>query len=702
MKGKQNISAGKIKYRLEDHLNNWVKGRFEEMNLIDQVDYYTESAMPDYLKESLKGGAKTESKSLFGKPDFSLTRFNQAPVAIENKLGLNKLISKIGGTLNMDFKSVSGFAVNGALHYANCMINSGKYNQVIAIGIAGDCVETVQIQVYYVYGPGEGQYKLIENVNTLDFLENEDTFDQFFKNATLTEEEKHKILISSQASLQKYAKSLNKLMHNHNISTSQRVLYISGMLLSMQNITGQNGEIIKKGLVPDKLEGFQTGNDRDGVIIVNQIQTFLETKEIPIEKSSLMLASFSEISKDSQRDEETHLDKEISKLIPDNKASSNKQIFTFIYHNIFKSIDAMAGHLDIMGEMYSEFLKYALGDGKEIGIVLTPPYITKLMTTILDINRDSRVMDLATGSAGFLISAMELMIEDSEIEFGKKTTACENKIKVIKKNQLMGIELNAEMFTLAATNMILRGDGSSNIQKGNAFNSPADLFINFKANKLLLNPPFSYSENGMPFIEFGLEKMELDGLGAIIIQDSAGSGKATKTNQKILKKHSLVASIKMPGDLFQPMAGVQTSVYIFRAHLPHDFEKTVKFIDFRNDGYKRTSRSLQEIDQPAEKYADIIKIFKAGNNAKIESNWNIKDVYIEDFINKTGNDWNFDQHKIIDTKPTLADFKKTVSDYLSWEVSNILKGNQNTGEKNNIDTNIDNSLLNNDPTCLGK
>ena len=119
------------------------------------------------------------------------------------------------------------------------------------------------------------------------------------------------------------------------------------------------------------------------------------------------------------------------KLI-DGKASINKQIFTYIYHNIFLSIDAMAGHLDIMGEMYSEFLKYALGDGKEIGIVLTPPYITKMMTTILNVNKDSKVMDLATGSAGFLISAMEMMIDDVETTYGKETSAAKDKINTIK------------------------------------------------------------------------------------------------------------------------------------------------------------------------------------------------------------------------------------------------------------------------------
>src|SRR5665647_2369432 len=116
----------------------------------------------------------------------------------------------------------------------------------------------------------------------------------------------------------------------------------------------------------------------------------------------------------------------------------------------------MSGHLDIMGEMYSEFLKYAFGDGKEIGIVLTPPYITKIMTQILEVDENSKVMDLATGSAGFLISSMELMIGYAEQKYGKNTAKANRKIEEIKNTQLLGIELNAEMFTLASTNMILR------------------------------------------------------------------------------------------------------------------------------------------------------------------------------------------------------------------------------------------------------
>ena len=66
-----------------------------------------------------------------------------------------------------------------------------------------------------------------------------------------------------------------------------------------------------------------------------------------------MIASFSEIHKDRDRDKKIELDAIVAKSLPD-FASVNKQIFTYIYENIFLSIDSMSGHLDIMGEMYSE------------------------------------------------------------------------------------------------------------------------------------------------------------------------------------------------------------------------------------------------------------------------------------------------------------------------------------------------------------
>lgn len=228
------MAQAQVIYQLEDHINDWVKDKFKQLHLKNQQDYYTESAIPDHLKEALKGRAKTENKTNFGKPDFSLLKNNQSiPVVIENKLGSKYIVAENKGKIKFDPKSVVSYAVNGALHYATGIIASAKYRDVIAIGISGDCAETIKIQVYYVYGSGEHSYKLLDTVSTLDFLENEHTFKVFYDNAVLTEDEKHDILISSRAQLQNYAKKLNRLMHNLNITAPQRVLYVSGTLLAM-------------------------------------------------------------------------------------------------------------------------------------------------------------------------------------------------------------------------------------------------------------------------------------------------------------------------------------------------------------------------------------------------------------------------------------------------------------------------------------
>ena len=663
-------------WKLEDNVNDWVKSEFAR---IGQNNYTVESAMSPHLKSALQMGVKLKrleleikgekEKGKSWKPDFELESFN-IPVIIENKLGTAKLSAIKEGEVKRDIKSVQNFAVNGAIHYAQCAIMSKKYSEVVAIGIAGDSEENVSIEVYYVFGATDETYKLVSSYNTLDFLENKLSFAEFYKAATLTEEEKHRVLIDSQAKLQEYAKKLNKLMHNHAITAPQRVLYVSGMLLSMQDIADK-----KKGLIPNDLKGLDLDDERDGDLIVKHINNYLNVKKIPADKVTLMMKSFTEINKDHDRDKITALDDIVAELL-EKEASVTKQIFTYIFENIFLSIDSMSGHLDIMGEMYSEFLKYAFGDGKELGIVLTPPYVTKMMSQILDIDENSKVMDLATGSAGFLISAMKLMIECVEQKYGKNTTKANKKIDEIKQQRLLGVELNAEMYTLASTNMILRGDGSSNIRKGSSFDEPPELYRNFNANALLLNPPFTFKENGLPFLKFGLENMKIGGKAAIIIQDSAGSGRGIISCKEILSKNQLVASIKMPVDLFLPMAGVQTSIYILEhTGKEHDYKKQVKFIDFRNDGYKRTKRGIYELDSPSQRYRDIVEVYKNGITANVSSElWDIKNQVVMDVISRNGDDWNFEQHQKIDLVPTEEDFKKTVRDYLSWEVTKFLRG----------------------------
>lgn len=85
------------------------------------------------------------------------------------------------------------------------------------------------------------------------------------------------------------------------------------------------------------------------------------------------------------------------------------------------------------------------------------------------------------------------------------------------------------------------------------------------------------------------------GYAAIIIQNSAGSGKAKEFNKKILEHNTLLASIKMPIDLFVGKSSVQTNIYVFRVGEAHQNDEVVKFIDFSNDGYTRSDRKKQAI-----------------------------------------------------------------------------------------------------------
>ncbi|MCL2086297.1 MAG: SAM-dependent methyltransferase [Oscillospiraceae bacterium] len=667
-----------IKFQDERDVDRYVESQLTNIGLELKKDFNDQRNVSDYLKEALRGSSKTEAKTGMGVPDFHVEKYKELPVIIENKVGLNRLQKLNKDGLSRNDKDVRDFAVNGAVFYARNMIRSGKYDSVVAVGVSGDTSENLKVVVYYVFG-FDAEPKLMESYTTFDFLENKDTFKNFIADATLTEEEKHALLIKSQEELRIHANSLNKLMNDHSIGVAERVIYVSGMLLAMQDIVDKAGETVLEGLTPADVEGKQTESHRDGVKILTQINEYLTNKNVPDNKKRLMLSSFDRISIDGDRDKPTELSPLVSKNIKGKSATITRQVFQYVYDNVFTKIEGTAGHLDILGEMYSIFLKYALGDGKEIGIVLTPPYITKLMAQILGINKDSRVLDVATGSAGFLISCMEIMTQQVNEQYGKGTTRANSKIDKIKNSQLMGIERDSQMYTLAATNMIMRGDGSAKIEKGSSFDQPEELYKDFNATALLLNPPFTYSENGMPFLTFGLRHMKKGGKAAIIIQDSAGSGRAVNSNQEILRNNRLIASIKMPVDLFLPYAGVQTSIYVVEVGTPHDFKRhSVRFIDFRQDGYKRTKRGIYEIDNPKERYADIPIIFDLGLNAAQnpdfhEGLWDLPAICVDSLITNSGADWNFEQHKKVDSKPVESDFKKTVGDYLAWEVSQLIK-----------------------------
>ena len=144
----------------------------------------------------------------------------------------------------------------------------------------------------------------------------------------------------------------------------------------------------------------------------------------------------------------------------------------------------------------------------------------------------------------------------------------------------------------------------------------------------------------------------------------------------------MLASIKMPIDLFMGKSSVQTYIYVFRVGEAHQKDEAVKFIDFGNDGYTRANRkkakssvNLRDTDNAKDRYAELVDLVRFGKK-KLQI-FTDKEYYEGTIDPENGADWN--QTAPIDTKPTLADFKKTVADYLAWEVSNLLK-HQNAEE----------------------
>ena len=442
---------------------------------------------------------------------------------------------------------------------------------------------------------------------------------------------------------------------------NDRVYLVAASIIATLGIPGKVTPLEKSDLKSSTEKG-----NTDGEIIVRKIRAFLNEKELPDEKKELILRTL----------QNTLLTDNINKI--ENGESQLKRVFTKIVDDlgIYYKIGLTT---DFTGKLFNEMYGWlGFSQDKLNDVVLTPSYIATLLVKLARVNKDSYVWDFATGSAGLLVAAMNEMLIDAKDTITSPEELTQKEIR-IKAEQLLGLELLSSVYMLAILNMILMGDGSSNILNKDSlkdFNGNygyGKTGSKFPADAFVLNPPYSAKGNGMNFVEKALGMMN-KGYAAIIIQNSAGSGKAKEYNKRILKKHTLLASIKMPVDIFIGKSSVQTNIYVFKVNEKHHKDDMVKFIDFSNDGYTRSNRkkstnNLKDTDRAKERYEELVNLVRFG---KSKLNIFTEKEYYEDTIDpNNGADWN--KSIPIDTKTTIQDFKKTVSDYLAWEVSNILK-----------------------------
>jgi hypothetical protein len=445
------------------------------------------------------------------------------------------------------------------------------------------------------------------------------------------------------------------------ISESGRVYLVAATIIATLGISGKVVPLEKADL-----HSSTEKDNRDGDIIVRKIKAFLGEKNIPDDKQALIVRTL----------ENTLTTDNINR--PVKGESQLKRVFCKIVDDlgIYYKIGLST---DFTGRLFNEMYQWlGFTQDKLNDVVLTPSYVATLLVRLARVNRNSYVWDFATGSAGLLVAAMNEMLADAK-ENIHSPEELQRKEATIKANQLLGLELLENIYMLAILNMILMGDGSSNILNRDSlldFNGNygfGDTSRPFPADAFVLNPPYSAPGNGMCFVERALSMMQR-GYAAIIIQYSAGSGKAADYNRRILQHSTLLASIKMPSDLFIGKSNVQTNIYVFRVGEAHRKDDIVRFINFSNDGYTRSNRkkasvNLRDTDHARERYEEVVSLVR---NGKTSLHFISPKDYYEGFVNpQNGADWN--QSAPVETRPTLEDFRHTVTDYLTWEVSNLLK-----------------------------
>lgn len=325
--------------------------------------------------------------------------------------------------------------------------------------------------------------------------------------------------------------------------------------------------------------------------------------------------------------------KAIDKLVDGGDAESDTE--KLVKELIYDPFGTSFSMLDVVGNLYN---RAGGKDGHGLGIVLTPSMVTNLMCDLIDVNSDSHVLDLCTGAGAFPVAAINHQAKD-----------------------ILALEYQPEMAELAKQNIKLSGGDPNSVHVTDSFKY--DKFDDFKADRLLLNPPYSYDQKGQPFLKLGLDHLEDGGLAAIIIMSGAGSGSAAEINKEILKDNVLLASVEIPEKLFYPAASVSTCIYILKHGRPHDFDTDkVKFIKFEDDGFSRTKRtfSIKSEDDPDQLYDHILDLYK---NGKDDAKGQYDDEYIEDTITGNGDDWNFDHHHEIDLRAKPEDFYKVIKDY---------------------------------------
>ena len=680
--------ASKQKHSIEELVEQWAKEQLKGIKLYAKNDFINpqiEKALKTApSKKGGKGPNYPDIKFILNTPDGDLPVMIEvkgtkgALIKIDEETGLPDNVTKKG---EPNFTNIAKYAVNGAVHYANAIVRHTTYKEVLAIGVNGykdEADEIVyEVSAWYLSRKNLFVPKEMGHYNDLSFLlkKYRQTLLKQIANIDLTEEELEQQKSNLEDDIERKLKELNQKMQDElRIVVNQRVQLVTGLIMAGLGVKNDDGAYKVHPLQEDELRGDKDSENNDGAVIISKVKSYLKDKSLPSEKIEMIVDILKVVFIGSGLEK------------PDNGESKLKTLYRDIKSDIIPFLTGELHNLDFTGRLFNVLNAWvSVPDGDKNDVVLTPRSVTELMAKLCLVDKNSYVWDFATGSAGFLISAMHLMIADANKITDPEERA--EKILHIKTEQLLGIEKLADIYLLAVLNMILMKDGSANIIHGNSLTEFKGNYEQgemkgkpFPADVFLLNPPYSAPGKGFVFVKRALQMMTHKGMAAVLIQENAGSGNGLPYTKEILKENTLVASIKMPIDLFIGKSSVETAIYVFKVGAPHTRKAVVRFIDFSNDGYSRTNRrhssqsvNLRDTNNARERYAEVVSLVQYGKGVNNENLKYYSSSFIEDHITLNGNDWTYGQHKKIETTPTEEDFYKIVKEYLAWRVSGVIK-----------------------------
>jgi len=594
------------------------------------------------IDEALKTASKSKTGNA-GYPEYCGV-VKDFILVIEDKASLEKHILRDSNDLiSQEIKSIRDYAINGALFYALHLAEKTSYHKVLAFGVSGNAKRH---RITPLFVNERGDYMELADVETFTSF-SPNNIDEYYLHEILgekTDEEKTtEEILKDAAELHEYLRDYASL------GDKEKPLIVSGILLALREIEHKTFSI-------EQLSGDKVKTDGDKIF--EAIGNNLKRAQVsPETKRDKLLAQFALI----RTKEELNQQNETLGKTP------LRYYTEYIYKTIFQSIRYSRSAEDYLGRFYGEFMSYSGGDGQTLGIVLTPKHICELFCLLLDLKPSDVVLDPTCGTAGFLIAAMHHMLSQTEDAQQQRR---------IRRDQLYGIELEDYMFTIATTNMILRGDGKSNLQCTNFLRQkPSELQLK-GCTVGMMNPPYSQGKKTknsdlyeISFTEHLLNSLVEGGRAAVIVPQSTMTGKTTEEKNikaNILKHHTLEGVITLNKNTFYGV-GTNPCIAIFTAGIPHSNSHKCKFINFEDDGFEVSKHiGLVETTSAKDKKQHLLDVWQG----RIET----ETKFCVETTIEADDEWLHAFYYFNDEIPTEKDFENTMADYLTFEFNMITHG----------------------------